>query len=92
MMVLISYDVSTTSEGGKTRLRKIAKCCLDYGQRVQNSVFEGDVTKGDLQEIRGYVEDTLNEGESVIIYELSSENLVDRTVYGEDPAEDKRFL
>ena len=40
MMVLVSYDVSTVSPGGQNRLRKIAKCCLDYGQRVQNSVFE----------------------------------------------------
>lgn len=40
MMVLVSYDVSTSSEGGARRLRKIAKVCKDYGQRVQLSVFE----------------------------------------------------
>lgn len=40
MMVLITYDVSTESEGGKKRLRKVAKVCQNYGQRVQNSVFE----------------------------------------------------
>ena len=40
MMVLITYDVSTETEGGKRRLRKVAKKCQDYGQRVQNSVFE----------------------------------------------------
>ena len=40
MMVLVSYDVSTVSEGGESRLRRVAKCCLNYGQRVQNSVFE----------------------------------------------------
>ena len=40
MMVLITYDVSTESEGGKKRLRKVAKQCTNYGQRVQNSVFE----------------------------------------------------
>jgi CRISPR-associated protein Cas2 len=40
MMVLVSYDVSTVSPDGPKRLRKIAKCCLDFGQRVQNSVFE----------------------------------------------------
>lgn len=39
-MVLITYDVSTESEGGKKRLRKVAKVCQNYGQRVQNSVFE----------------------------------------------------
>ena len=43
MMVLISYDVSTTSTTGKTRLRKVAKECQDHAQRVQNSVFEADL-------------------------------------------------
>jgi len=40
MMVVISYDVSTKDPGGTRRLRRVAKSCLDYGQRVQNSVFE----------------------------------------------------
>ncbi len=40
MYVLVTYDVSTTSPAGRKRLRKVAKTCLDYGQRVQNSVFE----------------------------------------------------
>lgn len=40
MMVLITYDVDTTSDAGKRRLRRIAKQCQNYGQRVQYSVFE----------------------------------------------------
>ena len=40
MMVLITYDVNTETEGGKKRLRQVAKQCQNYGQRVQNSVFE----------------------------------------------------
>ena len=40
MMVLVSYDVMVTSPDGKKRLRKVAKSCTDYGQRVQHSVFE----------------------------------------------------
>lgn len=40
MMVLISYDVATTSDGGKRRLRRVAKACKNFGQRVQYSVFE----------------------------------------------------
>jgi CRISPR-associated protein Cas2 len=43
MMVLVSYDVSTSSASGQKRLRRIAKACLDYGQRVQYSVFEIEV-------------------------------------------------
>jgi CRISPR-associated protein Cas2 len=40
MMVLVSYDVMVTSPGGPKRLRKVAKACTNYGQRVQYSVFE----------------------------------------------------
>lgn len=40
MLVLITYDVNTEDGKGKARLRKVAKQCVNYGQRVQNSVFE----------------------------------------------------
>lgn len=40
MLVLVSYDVSTRTEDGKRRLRRVARLCQDRGQRVQNSVFE----------------------------------------------------
>lgn len=40
MLVLITYDVATSGIGGNKRLRHVAKKCVDYGQRVQNSVFE----------------------------------------------------
>ena len=40
MMVLVSYDVSTTTPAGRRRLRRVGKACLDVGQRVQHSVFE----------------------------------------------------
>ncbi|WP_449191652.1 CRISPR-associated endonuclease Cas2 [Thauera sp.] len=43
MMVLVSYDVSTASASGQKRLRRLAKACRDYGQRVQYSVFEIEV-------------------------------------------------
>ena len=40
MMILVSYDVATTTAEGRRRLRHVAKACLNHGQRVQNSVFE----------------------------------------------------
>lgn len=40
MLVLITYDVNTETAAGKKRLRKVAKQCVNYGRRVQNSVFE----------------------------------------------------
>ncbi|MCG7405888.1 CRISPR-associated endonuclease Cas2 [Paenibacillus sp. ACRRX] len=43
MLVLITYDVRTTSSAGQRRLRMVSKMCQNYGQRVQNSVFECNV-------------------------------------------------
>lgn len=43
MLVLVTYDVATGTLQGRRRLRRVAKTCLDYGQRVQNSVFECNV-------------------------------------------------
>lgn len=43
MLVLVTYDVNVTTSSGRRRLRQIAKTCLDYGLRVQNSVFECEV-------------------------------------------------
>lgn len=52
MMVLISYDVNTTSEAGKRRLRVVAKQCQNYGQRVQNSVFECLVDAAQMKQLK----------------------------------------
>ena len=52
MMVLVSYDVSTLDAKGKTRLRKVAKICQNYGQRVQNSVFEIDTDYGTFLRVK----------------------------------------
>ncbi|MGN1422847.1 MAG: CRISPR-associated endonuclease Cas2 [Oscillospiraceae bacterium] len=52
MMTLVSYDVSTTDKSGRTRLRKVAKECQNYGQRVQNSVFEIDVDYGTFLKVK----------------------------------------
>ncbi len=43
MLMLVCYDVSTESPDGRRRLRRVARACLDFGQRVQNSVFECEV-------------------------------------------------
>lgn len=66
MLVLITYDVSVVTSQGRKRLRNIAKTCLDYGVRVQNSVFECEVEpaqftvfKNTLMEIYNEEEDSL---------------------------------
>lgn len=52
MMVLVTYDVNTETKAGQRRLRRVAKACLDRGQRVQNSVFECLVDPGQWVELR----------------------------------------
>ena len=52
MMVLITYDVNTTDAAGKRRLRKIAKQCVNYGQRVQNSVFECNLDPAQCRQLQ----------------------------------------
>lgn len=45
MYILVTYDVNTTDRFGARRLRRVAKACVDYGQRVQNSVFECELSE-----------------------------------------------
>ena len=52
MLVLITYDVSTINKTGRNRLSRIAKTCLNNGQRVQNSVFECLVDPGQWAALR----------------------------------------
>ena len=60
MMVLITYDVDTISETGAKRLRKVAKVCQDYGQRVQNSVFECRLTEAQFVIVKNKIENIIN--------------------------------
>ena len=56
MLVLVTYDVKTSTEGGHKRLRQVAKACQDYGQRVQYSVFEISVDPGQWEVFRNRLE------------------------------------
>ncbi|QQE46684.1 CRISPR-associated endoribonuclease Cas2 [Peptoniphilus harei] len=71
MQVLITYDVETVTPAGKKRLRQVAKVCLDYGQRVQNSVFELNIYPADLVEIKNKLEKIIDpQKDSIRIYNL----------------------
>ena len=59
-MVLITYDVDTIAETGAKRLRKVAKVCQDYGQRVQNSVFECRLTEAQFVIVKNKIENIIN--------------------------------
>lgn len=60
MLVLITYDVSTETSEGKTRLRKVAKQCVNYGRRVQNSVFECEMDAAKTREVKHILEKIIN--------------------------------
>ena len=73
MMVLVSYDVSTTDSKGKSRLRKVAKECQNYGQRVQNSVFEIDVDYGTFLKVKDMLLKLIDESyDSIRFYYLGN--------------------
>jgi CRISPR-associated protein Cas2 len=71
MMVLITYDVNTTTAEGRKRLSKVAKKCLAYGQRVQNSVFECVVDATQFKQIKYQLEGLIDpEKDSLRYYNL----------------------
>lgn len=73
MMVLITYDVETISETGEKRLRKVAKLCRDYGQRVQNSVFECRLTEAQFVILKNEISSIIdNELDNVRFYLLGN--------------------
>ena len=53
MLVLVTYDVRTATAEGRRRLRQTAKVCLDFGQRVQNSVFECEIDSTQWAQLKG---------------------------------------
>lgn len=74
MQVLITYDVSTVTTAGRRRLRRAAKACLDYGQRVQNSVFECLLDASQLVTVRARLLEIIDpETDSLRIYILGRE-------------------
>lgn len=73
MLVLITYDVNTETAQGKRRLNKIAKVCCNYGQRVQNSVFECDLDASQLVFVKQALLNILDqEKDSLRIYNLGN--------------------
>ena len=86
MYVIVVYDMEAD------RTQKMLRLCRRYLTHVQNSVLEGEISEGDLATLKGEIDGLLKPGESVVLYELSSDTLLDRTVHGEDPVDESRFL
>ena len=73
MLILITYDVSTKDGNGRKRLRKVAKECVNYGQRVQNSVFECAVDAAQAVKLKDCLRTIIDENEdSLRIYYLGN--------------------
>lgn len=71
MQILLTYDVETVTPQGRKRLRQVAKVCTDYGQRVQNSVFELNVDPATLVTIKSKLHGIIDpEKDSIRIYNL----------------------
>lgn len=89
MMILITYDVDTTDKDGKTRLRKVAKQCVNYGQRVQNSVFECNITYLDFIILKTELEKIVKpDKDSLRYYNLGKNWRKKVTHYGAKPSYD----
>ncbi len=74
MMVLITYDVNTETAAGKKRLHQVAKACENYGQRVQNSVFECLVEPAQIKLLQGRLEKIIDpDKDSLRYYYLGDE-------------------
>ena len=74
MLMLVAYDVSTETAQGRRRLRRVARACLDFGQRVQNSVFECEVDPAQWTALRARLIGEINmETDSLRFYRLGAE-------------------
>ena len=92
MEILVAYDVSTETSAGRARLRKVAKICEGFGQRVQKSVFECVLSEAQLVQLehrlRGAVDDGVDSVDSLRIYRLREPRLRFVRVLGRDMPHD----
>ncbi|BCG56852.1 CRISPR-associated endonuclease Cas2 [Paenibacillus sp. URB8-2] len=75
MLILITYDVSTSTKEGRRRLHQVSKKCLDYGQRVQNSVFECILDSTQFRRLKYELEELIDEEtDSLRFYNLGDKH------------------
>ena len=86
MFVVAVYDVA------QEKNRKVLKFLRARMHWVQNSVFEGELTEGELREIKDYLEEVTDIGDSVIIYQMGNEKYIDREVIGEEKGSSSQVL
>ena len=74
MLVLVTCDVNTETKEGRTRLRRVARICVNYGQRVQHSVFECLLEPAQWVEMRGKLEKVIHEEKDSLRYYYLGKN------------------
>ena len=90
MLILVTYDVNTENDAGKKRLRKVAKVCIQYGIRVQNSVFECNVDASQMKLLRKAVIDEIDpHKDSVRFYNLGNKYAGKVESYGKSTIKDQ---
>jgi len=89
MLVLVTYDVNTMEDGGKKRLRRVARACEDHGQRVQFSVFEIEVDPAQWTKLKARLEGIINPAHDSLRYYYLGANWTRRVEHvGAKPAAD----
>jgi len=89
MNLLVAYDVNTQTAEGERRLRKVAKVCLGFGQRVQDSVFECSISPADMERFRARLLKIIDtEQDSLRIYKLHPKREEVVEVHGRDQYRD----
>lgn len=88
VLVLITYDVNTESPEGRRRLRKIAKTCQNYGQRVQWSVFECMVDSTQYRMLKGILCELMGEDDNIRFYNLGKSGTTRVEQYGKHKSYD----
>lgn len=78
MLVLITYDVNTTDTGGSKRLRQVARQCVNYGRRVQNSVFECEMDAAQCRIVKEILKDIIDEEKDSLRFYYLGNNYKDK--------------
>ena len=89
MLVIVSYDVNTETAAGRKRLRQLSKQCVNYGQRVQNSVFECILNAEELVRVKHLLIGLIDpEQDSLRFYVLGNKYRTKTEHYGVKPSLD----
>ena len=86
MFVVAVYDVAQEKNA------KVLKFLRARMHWVQNSVFEGELTEGELREIKDHLEDVVDIGDSVIIYQMGNKKYIDKDIIGEEKGSSSQVL